>query len=384
MERRQFLAAGTCAAFGTLVSGGPRGSELPQSARLPQRYASCTPAWSIIPVVGDGKWIWTRPPEGQTGYLEPRSYELDIGVELQGTGDALQIRASTPVPLPFAEQEVEDVRIESEGCRASIHRVGEGAAQLLLSADSIARRQRIRAVAHYRLTLKKQYFGYQRDDFPAQQPEPPLAVRKLYLGDSPGIQSRSPEVRKLLADLTGQTTHPWDLAQTFQEWVHVNIEAKRGNFIGVLNALKRGHGDCEEKAAVFVALCRAAGIPARLVWVPNHNWAEFYFTGSDGKGHWIPSHTSCYSWFGWTGAHELVIQKGDRVTPLHEKKSQRLLEDWVQWIGKPPASRFIADLTPLAPSSGESDAGPGARSKQPSGEWKIAGDHPLDHLMRDG
>jgi hypothetical protein len=232
--------------------------------------------------------------------------------------------------------------------------------------------------------LKKQYFGHERDRFPAEQPEPPLAVRKLYLGESPGIHTRSAEVRKLHVELIGQTTHPWDLARTFQDWVHEKIEAKRGNFIGVVNALRRRYGDCEEKAAVFVALCRAVGIPARLVWVPNHNWAEFYLTDLDGQGHWIPAHTSCYSWFGWTGAHELVIQKGDRVTPLHEKKAQRLLEDWVQWMGKAPASRFIADLTPLPPATAEIDAGPGARSKHASGEWKISGDHPLDRYMRDG
>ena len=382
MRRRQFLAAAAaagCAAFvGRSIRNADRGLPI-----LEQRSFR-SPTWSIIPVVGDGKWIWTEPPAGQTGYLEPRPYELSIGVELQGQGDALQIRASTPVPLPHEEQQVEDVRIETEGCEASIQKVGEGAAQLLLAAPSIRRGQRISAIAHYKLTLKKQYLGHQRDHFTEQQPEPPTAVRKLYLGDSPGIQTRAPEVRKLHAELSSQLTHPWELAEVFQKWVHQEIEARQGNFIGVVNALKRRYGDCEEKAAVFVALCRASGIPARLVWVPNHNWAEFYLTDREGRGHWIPSHTSCYSWHGWTGAHELVIQKGDRVMPLHEKKAQRLLEDWVQWMGKAPTSRFIADLCPLPSSSTESDAGPGARSKQASGEWKIVGGHPLDKHMRDG
>lgn len=392
MERRQFLAAGAAALSTSFLARGNRPQPLdPQpavgswreSAALEQAFHR-SPSWSIIPVVGDGKWIWTEPPKDQTGYLDPRSYQLSIGVELQGAGDAVLIRASTPVPVPYAEQQVDDVRIETEGCEASIQRVGEGAAQLLLSAASIRRGQRIFAIARYQLTLKKQYLGHQRDRFPAQQPEPPPAVRKLYLGDSPGIQTRSPELRRLHSELAGQTDHPWDLAAIFKEWVHEKIEAKRGDFIGVVNALKRRQGDCEEKAGVFVALCRAANIPARLVWVPNHNWAEFYLTDEAGQGHWIPAHTSCYSWYGWTGAHELVIQKGDRVTPLHEKKAQRLLEDWVQWMGKAPASRFVAELTPLAPASGESDPGPGARTKQPSGEWKISGKHPLDHYMRDG
>ena len=89
----------------------------------------------------------------------------------------------------------------------------------------------------------------------------------------------------------------------------------------MVNSLRRRTGDCEELAGIFVALCRSAGIPARLVWVPNHNWAEFYLTDHEGQGHWIPAHTSCYTWFGWTGVHELVIQKGDRLSVPHEKRS---------------------------------------------------------------
>src|SRR2546423_14204286 len=74
------------------------------------------PTSAVIPVVGDGKWIWTEPPEGQTGYLEPRPFELSIGVELSGEGDAAAIEAATPVPLEHAEQKIDDVRLEIENC----------------------------------------------------------------------------------------------------------------------------------------------------------------------------------------------------------------------------------------------------------------------------
>jgi hypothetical protein len=173
----------------------------------------------VIPVVGDGKWIWTKPPDGQTGYLEPRPYELSIGMELTGQGEATQIRASTPVPLAFPEQEVGDASMTTEGCQASIQRIGEGAAQLLLAAAGISRGQRIRALARYRLILKEQYLGYERDRFPTAQPAPPPTVRKQYLGDSPGIQTRAPELRKLHDKLAGQLQHPWDKAAIFQWWV---------------------------------------------------------------------------------------------------------------------------------------------------------------------
>ena len=68
-------------------------------------------------------------------------------------------------------------------------------------------------------------------------------------------------------------------------------------------------------------------------------WSEMYLTDNDGTAHWIPVHTACYFWFGWTDAHELVIQKGDRLhLPERGNRFFRLQEDWMQWGGHRPAA----------------------------------------------
>ena len=210
----------------------------------------------------------------------------------------------------------------------------------------------------------------------------PVDVRKQYLGDSPGIQTRCKEVHDLLGSLRGDLKHPWDLAQKFAAWIPRNMQPLIGPYMGVIKALEKRQGDCAEMSAVFVALCRAAGIPARLVWVPDHNWSEMYLTDKGGKGHWIPVHTACYFWFGWTGAHELVIQKGDRLhVPDRGNRFFRLQEDWMQWGGSRPAVRYLGELTPQPAKTGD-DPGPGARRKDKTGEWKLVGNHPLDPYMR--
>jgi len=386
MDRRTFLGGSLASAAAAL--GGAI------AAHQPRQQTTFGPTWSVIPVVGDGKWIWTSPPKDQTGYLEPRQYELSIGVELSGEGDATNVQASTPVPIEHPEQKVDDVKLETDGCEARLQQIGEGAAQLLVAASQIARGQKIRALAHYKLTLSKQYFAYGPDKFPARQPPAPAAIRKLYLQDSPGIQTGSPLVKKLLHQLRGtdEKLHPWQLVERAQAWINENLRRLPGPFIGVVNARERKEGDCEEMAGIIVALCRLTEIPARLVWVPNHNWSEIYLTDHEGQGHWVPIHTGCYQWLGWTGAHELVIQKGDRVTPPHERRPQRLLGDWRQWSGAKPAGRFIADLKPLPlaesitgpDSTANPDPGPGARSKDASGEWKLVGSHPANKHMRQG
>jgi hypothetical protein len=223
--------------------------------------------------------------------------------------------------------------------------------------------------------------NYQREQFPQKQTIPP-ELGKRYLGESPGIQTRCKEIRDLLGRLRGDLKHPWDLAKKFAAWIPQNIRPQIGPYTGVVKALDARAGDCAEMSAVFVALCRASGIPARLVWVPDHNWAEIYLIDEEGKGHWIPVHTACYFWFGWTGAHELVIQKGDRLKmPGRGARLFRLQEDWMQWGGTRPTVRYLGELTPQAAKPGE-DPGPGARRKNTAGEWKLVGTHPLDQYMR--
>lgn len=219
-----------------------------------------------------------------------------------------------------------------------------------------------------KLTLLKQYHGYEKEQF-TETPEVTKEFKKLYLYDSPGIQTRQKLVRDLVKEISGQLSHAWDKARAYHAWVWENIKRRQGRYTSVVTALREREGDCEEKAAVFVALCRASEIPARLVWVPNHNWAEIYLTNEQKQGVWIPVHTSCFSWFGWTGVHKLVLQKGDSIPIPESSKPQRLMVDWMQQIGARPHAQYFADLRPL-PNAGESDAGPGAQSKQPgTGEW---------------
>ena len=68
-------------------------------------------------MVGDGKWIWTKPPAGETGYLDPRPYRLEVGIEIVGRGNAWQIKATTPVPVPCPEQKLDEEKIECAGRR---------------------------------------------------------------------------------------------------------------------------------------------------------------------------------------------------------------------------------------------------------------------------
>ena len=373
MKRRDFFMWTAAAAVG----GGTATHVARPHAGAPR---CAPPAFSVVPVVGDGKWIWNQPPANETGYLEPRPFKAQIGIELTGLGNAWQIASTTPVPVACPEQKIVSERIVTVGCQAEIQQLTPDSRVLCLYCPQMVKGQKVSAIVHYELTLYKQFHAFHRDQFPEKQ-SIPLDVQRSFMGESPGIQTRSKEVKELLATLNQGLSHPWDLAHKFVTWIRQNIRPQIGSYTSVPAALQTRRGDCEEMSAVFVALCRAASIPARLVWIPNHNWAEFYLTDREDLGHWLPAHTACYFWFGWTGAHELVLQKGDRIRPPQRHTTLRLVEDWLQSGGRKPQPRYLGELTPEPPGTG-GDAGPGARQKTASGEWKPVGTHPLDRYAR--
>ena len=106
------------------------------------------------------------------------------------------------------------------------------------------------------------------------------------------IQSDAPEIRRLAHEIVGKEKNSYKAAQLILDWVYSHVE--NAYVPAVSNALEVFHslkGDCGEHQVLFVALARAAGIPARAVvgmtyWPPGngfgyHAWAEVYV------GQWI-------------------------------------------------------------------------------------------------
>lgn len=339
-----------------------------------------TPLYSITPVVGDGRWIWREPPPTARGYLEPREFSVVTTIRWTGQGAASDLAAAAVVPPPLAEQEILAQEVTTDGCAAEIQQLAECAWQLSSTLPELGPDQTASATVRQRLRICKSYFGHAREQFPQKQHVPP-EIGAEYLRSSPGIHVRSQRVRNLAKELSAGIDHPWERARAYFDWVRAQLRPQLGPYTSVDAALHHRVGDCEEFAGVWIALCRASGIPARLVWVPNHAWAEFYLLDHQGTGHWIPVHPAAYSWFGWTGAHEVVLQKGDRIRRPPTNRQVRLVADWYRWQGVKPRVEFTAELQPLA-ANGQ-DAGPGARRKEVDGRWHLLVRHSADRWMRN-
>lgn len=376
--RRQVLLSAVCGAglglpihhqFGKLfLTGkvGPNPFDF-QESRDPVSH-------SITPVLFDGKWNWKTQPEDQQGYLDPREFDLEIGLRWKSQGNARNVQGSTPVPVNLPGQEISDLKIEaSDRCSAIIAPLTANAAQLQVHAAALAPRETVEAVVRCKVKLFRFCPKYTADQFPDRQ-DLPDEIRKEGLGNSPGIRADLKELRDIVETETSRHDHPWSKAEKFFRWTIGHIAGEPMAYTSVEKALKFRKGDCEERAGVFVALCRAAGIPARLVLVPNHCWAEFCLLDKDSLPHWIPAHTAAYDWFGWTGAHELVLQKGDRIWQPGSDKTVRLVTDWYSGEGRKPEVEYFASLIPAE--------GPGKRKKNELGGWDLVCDHPDAQLVR--
>ena len=150
-----------------------------------------------------------------------------------------------------------------------------------------------------------------------------------YLGNSPYIEADSSEVRRIVREIQAQNPlTQWKMIELFYDWVRDNMEYTRGELKSVRQALRDGTGDCEEMTSTFVALCRAARVPARCVWIPNHCYPEFYMEDEEGHGYWFPCQVAGTRNFGSMPEYLPILQKGDRFRV--RDKTERYLADFLQ------------------------------------------------------
>jgi len=107
------------------------------------------------------------------------------------------------------------------------------------------------------------------------------------------IQSDAPEIQAIAREVVGDTKDAWRAAQTLERWVHKNLTEKNlgVGFASALEVCRNREGDCTEHSVFLAALCRAAGIPARVAmgfeyiagtWA-GHAWNEVWI-----DGRWYP------------------------------------------------------------------------------------------------
>lgn len=103
------------------------------------------------------------------------------------------------------------------------------------------------------------------------------AVPELTVAE-PLVQSGHPEISKLATRLSRGQRDPRIVAERINRWVYDSLK-KRITFgiPSALQVLRSRSGDCNEHAQLYVALARAAGIPARIAAGLAYIDGKFYY-----------------------------------------------------------------------------------------------------------
>jgi hypothetical protein len=124
---------------------------------------------------------------------------------------------------------------------------------------------------------------------------------KLYTSPAQYVESNHPEIIAASKSIVGNETNPYLAATRIFHFLvqHVKRDWSLATYNpateGALFTLRKERGVCRHFSALFVALARAAGIPAAMIWgswdyglIDKHDWAHFYLPNYG----WIPVETT--------------------------------------------------------------------------------------------
>jgi hypothetical protein len=211
--------------------------------------------------------------------------------------------------------------------------------------------------------MKRRQAGppFTRPPRPYALPEPRAGAKnfssgKKYLRPTLYCDCRAPEVTALAQQLGAGARSDREFAEAAFEFTKRNIAIEIMAMDDVGRTLARGAGNCFHKTAVFVALCRAAGVPARFKYCSLTDM-ETWFASSlqnsplirqwykamgsllphgEGEvliaGSWIAADISRSPW--WQAAKSLPISRlGESAIGL--------------WMTPVPGTTFVRESLPL-------------------------------------
>lgn len=219
--------------------------------------------------------------------LPRREYELLIDMKLYGHGREANVRAA--LPPENDRQRVRNEMVSSGDFRFDIERDALNRTAVWNARSAHGPKSLVYSCT---VATKAQRFDLEPGiELPDRYPS---ELRPYLLGNE-RIQADSHEILSLLNDLVPPDARHDVNAIIRAIYDYTNRTIKPANYKGTTDALtclRLGESSCGGKSRLFVALARAAGIPARTVgglilkestWQSTHVWAEAWI-----GGYWVP------------------------------------------------------------------------------------------------
>jgi hypothetical protein len=293
------------------------------------------------------------PASARVSFGPPDTVRIRIGAEVTANhGAARNISVLIAAPLDCPEQEV---KIVSEDFTSNVGQVdyrplaGSEIKQMVITVPRLAAGASARATVTFEVATRPILPPEKTDDLVIPK-KIPRSVRS-YTGGSPYIETKHQKIRSLAKDVLeplDTTATDWERVEAIYDYVLEHVKYVEGPDKGALDTLRDAQADCQGRSMLFIALCRASKIPARMVWVEGHAYPEFYLEDAEGHGYWFPCESAGTRAFGEMPLPRTILQKGDNIrVPERPKERLRYASDYM--IGLPignagrPRVKFIRE-----------------------------------------
>jgi transglutaminase-like putative cysteine protease len=305
--------------------------------------------------------FFAAPALGQFGAKEegsgPRlgktaTHEWKTGITVTAIGGAgvANCFGTIPVPTDWPEQQVKVVKEDiSATARGVTYRVVDNSIrQMIFEIPQVPAGQTGQALITFEVT-KAALLPPSDPSLLAIPKNVPRDVRKT-LGPNPFIESTNARIKALAKELTAGKEGAWAQIEAIYDGVRDKVKIDTVGQAGAADALKAGKATKEDLTALFVACCRAHKVPARMVWVVDGCYAEFYLQDKDNKGYWIPaSLIPKDKEFGQVSDTNPIMQKGDNIKVPENKEAYRFVPEFFKASGiggGKPRPVFVRQLAP--------------------------------------
>jgi len=256
----------------------------------------------------DGQHLWNLDYQNDKLYCLVRSDDelyrlkdtrrarvtLTHEVKVYGKGGLKDLQVFLAVPQEMPQQKVSSVSFAPDRCVLEEDRWQQPVA--VFGYENVASESTTESVMTVDVEISDiRYFIYPDrcgtlDDIPPE-------IRAAYTVNGSKYMIDDPYIQKLARDIVGSEKNPYYVARKVFDYVRKHLEYKlEGGWNVAPVVLKRGTGSCSEYSFSFIALCRAAGLPARYVGAlvvrgddastddVFHRWPEVYLPNYG----WIP------------------------------------------------------------------------------------------------
>jgi transglutaminase-like putative cysteine protease len=332
-----------------------------------------------------------KPTEPQAGPVQAaekpagaQTQKWEFGTSVRATGGPCAgLLGTFAVPTDWPEQQVKAVGEQISAGVQHRYRTTDGLKQMVFNLPQLNTGGAAECFVTFETTRlpQKPPLDPGRLIIPKELP----AEIKKFLGPSPLIEATNAKVRSMAKELTADKETAWEQVQAILDGVRKKIELQKGmtrlveksvddktaeggrrkiaatetldekdQTKGAAAALRDGWAFREDMTAAFVALCRAAKVPARMVWSMDFCYAEFYLEDSvadepaeaaqktakpkktakkAAKGAWYPAIVIDSAELGACADARPIMQKGDNIKVPEEAAVQRYVKEFLRGKG---------------------------------------------------